>query len=96
MQAMLILDQDYVVQQLRFEVDEGFGCTTSSDGSVLDILLTDLWTVIPPLVSMIVYYRQSVSGGRCLRSADVCFYFSQGDSIALPPKPERHALFREQ
>ncbi|VDB95515.1 unnamed protein product [Peniophora sp. CBMAI 1063] len=46
----------YVVQWLRFEVDEGFGCTNSPDNSILHILLIRSWTVIPPLVSITFYY----------------------------------------
>lgn len=50
--------QDYVVQQLRFEVDEGFGCDNSRDGSILDILFIQSWAVILPLVSVTLYYRE--------------------------------------
>ncbi|VDC04645.1 unnamed protein product [Peniophora sp. CBMAI 1063] len=50
----------YVVQQLRFEVLEGFGCSNSQDGSILDLLLIWSWTVFPPLVSVIVYYPKIV------------------------------------
>ncbi|VDB95531.1 unnamed protein product [Peniophora sp. CBMAI 1063] len=46
----------YVVQWLRFEVVEGFGCTDSSDGSILYILLIVSWTLIPPFVSITFYY----------------------------------------
>ncbi|KZV65954.1 fungal pheromone STE3G-protein-coupled receptor [Peniophora sp. CONT] len=59
-QRALILTQDYIVQQLRFEVDEGFGCGNSTDGSVLDILLTRSWTVIPPLISVAFYYPRVI------------------------------------
>ncbi|VDB95517.1 unnamed protein product [Peniophora sp. CBMAI 1063] len=46
----------YVVQWLRFEVDEGFGCGNSSDGSILAILLLYSCNVLPPLVSITFYY----------------------------------------
>ncbi|VDB95521.1 unnamed protein product [Peniophora sp. CBMAI 1063] len=46
----------YVVQELRFEILEGFGCTNSSDASILAILLINTWNVLPPLVSITVYY----------------------------------------
>lgn len=50
---------DYVVQELRFVVDEGFGCDNAPDGSILGILLLESWNVLPPLVSVTVYYRTS-------------------------------------
>ncbi|VDB86999.1 unnamed protein product [Peniophora sp. CBMAI 1063] len=46
----------YVVQGSRFQVDEGFGCTNTPDGSILNVLLTQSWLVIPPTVSITVYY----------------------------------------
>ena len=54
------LYQDYVVQILRFQVDEGFGCTNSVDTSILTILLINSWSVIIPLLSLVIYYRASV------------------------------------
>ncbi|VDC06523.1 unnamed protein product [Peniophora sp. CBMAI 1063] len=47
--------EDYVVQELRFQVDEGFGCTNASDNSILSILLVRSWTVVIPMVSIIIY-----------------------------------------
>ncbi|KZV65956.1 STE3-domain-containing protein [Peniophora sp. CONT] len=66
----------YIVQQLRFEVREGFGCTNSTDSSVLSLLLTNLWTAVPPLISVTLYYpkvawifyRQSRDINRFLQS----------------------------
>ena len=55
------LAEDYIVQDYRFQVEEGFGCGNSMDGSVLEILLVDSWTVILPLISVVVYYRASRS-----------------------------------
>ncbi|VDB83398.1 unnamed protein product [Peniophora sp. CBMAI 1063] len=46
----------YVVQDYRFQVEEGFGCNNSSDDSILGIMLLRLWNVIPPLVSITIYY----------------------------------------
>ncbi|VDC02196.1 unnamed protein product [Peniophora sp. CBMAI 1063] len=46
----------YVVQPHRFEVDEGLGCTNSTDGSILSILLLYSWSVILPMISITVYY----------------------------------------
>ncbi|VDC05052.1 unnamed protein product [Peniophora sp. CBMAI 1063] len=50
----------YVVQWLRFQVEEGFGCGNSPDGSILSILLIYSWSVIPPLVSIAFYYPSVV------------------------------------
>ncbi|VDB95533.1 unnamed protein product [Peniophora sp. CBMAI 1063] len=46
----------YVVQVLRFEVIEGFGCTGSLDTSILSMLFARSWNVLPPLISITVYY----------------------------------------
>ncbi|VDB95776.1 unnamed protein product [Peniophora sp. CBMAI 1063] len=46
----------YVVQGARFKVLEGFGCTNTPDGSILTLLLLYSWNVLPPLVSITVYY----------------------------------------
>ncbi|KZV64173.1 STE3-domain-containing protein [Peniophora sp. CONT] len=50
----------YVVQESRFQVLEGFGCTNAEDGSILNILLTWWWTVVPPLLSVTIYYPRVV------------------------------------
>ncbi|VDB87017.1 unnamed protein product [Peniophora sp. CBMAI 1063] len=50
----------YVVQWFRFEVDEGFGCLNAPDASVLSMLFTKLWNIIPPVVSIVFYYPQVV------------------------------------
>ncbi|KZV66405.1 fungal pheromone STE3G-protein-coupled receptor [Peniophora sp. CONT] len=46
----------YVVQYHRLEVKEGFGYAHVADGSVLSILLTQSGIVVPPFVSITVYY----------------------------------------
>ncbi|VDC03117.1 unnamed protein product [Peniophora sp. CBMAI 1063] len=46
----------YVVQWLRFEVDAGYGCRNAPEPSGLTILLLLSWAVVPPLVSVLVYY----------------------------------------
>ncbi|VDB92170.1 unnamed protein product [Peniophora sp. CBMAI 1063] len=50
----------YVVQVARFQVVEGSGCTNVPDGSILTILLIYSWSVLPPLVSITVYYPHVV------------------------------------
>ncbi|KZV61422.1 hypothetical protein PENSPDRAFT_298295 [Peniophora sp. CONT] len=46
----------YVVQDYRFVVKEGFGCASAHSHSVLSILLIEDWLVIPPLLSVLLYY----------------------------------------
>ncbi|VDC01737.1 unnamed protein product [Peniophora sp. CBMAI 1063] len=46
----------YVHQGFRFEVDEGFGCTSAIQISVLEILTIGIWSILPPLISVIFYY----------------------------------------
>ncbi|KZV66427.1 STE3-domain-containing protein [Peniophora sp. CONT] len=68
----------YVVQAYRFQVLEGFGCTSASSHSILDLLLLDSWSIIPPLISVLVYYpwvvwtyyRQKKSVNAFLRSTN--------------------------
>ncbi|KZV65950.1 fungal pheromone STE3G-protein-coupled receptor [Peniophora sp. CONT] len=76
----LILTQDYIVQQLRFQVDEGFGCTNSTDDSVLNILLTNSWIVVPPLVSVTLYYPR-VARIFYRQSRDINHFLQSNDSV---------------
>ncbi|KZV59981.1 STE3-domain-containing protein [Peniophora sp. CONT] len=46
----------YIVQEFRFEVLAGFGCQSTADDSSLGILLINSWAVVPPLLSIAVYY----------------------------------------
>ncbi|KZV73945.1 STE3-domain-containing protein [Peniophora sp. CONT] len=48
----------YVNQNARFQVLEGFGCTNTMAGSILAILLVRSWSVIPPLLSIALYYSR--------------------------------------
>ncbi|KZV59905.1 STE3-domain-containing protein [Peniophora sp. CONT] len=56
--ASLILTclSDYIVQGARFQVEEGFGCTNAVHYSILAVLLVQVWSVAPPLLSVLVYY----------------------------------------
>lgn len=49
--------EDYVNQGGRFEVLEGFGCSNASTASILYFLIQDSWSIIPPLLSVAIYYR---------------------------------------
>ncbi|KZV60800.1 fungal pheromone STE3G-protein-coupled receptor, partial [Peniophora sp. CONT] len=46
----------FVNQGARFEVAGGLGCTTTPQTSILEILVFESWTIIPPLVSILFYY----------------------------------------
>ncbi|KZV59956.1 STE3-domain-containing protein [Peniophora sp. CONT] len=46
----------YVNQIIRFEVLEGFGCRTADQTSILDTIIKQSWSVVPPLISIIFYY----------------------------------------
>ncbi|KZV65946.1 hypothetical protein PENSPDRAFT_689378 [Peniophora sp. CONT] len=69
-----------IVQQLRFEVDEGFGCRSSTDGSVLEILLLESWAVCSPLVSVIFYYPK-VARILYRQSRDIDSFFQSNNSV---------------
>jgi hypothetical protein len=49
---------DYTEQGTRFEVYEGFGCSTGYAGEGIDILLFESWAIVLPLVSTIFYCRK--------------------------------------
>ncbi|KZV74012.1 STE3-domain-containing protein [Peniophora sp. CONT] len=71
----------YVVQLERFEVAEGFGCRNSLDDSILAILLISSWTVVPPMLSLIIYYPRVV---RIFyqRNQDVNRFLESNDSVS--------------
>ncbi|VDC00590.1 unnamed protein product [Peniophora sp. CBMAI 1063] len=71
----------YVVQQLRFEVDEGFGCTNSADGSLLSILLMYSVPVVAPAVSIVVYYPH-VARIFYRQGRDIDHFLRSNDSIS--------------
>ncbi|KZV59381.1 fungal pheromone STE3G-protein-coupled receptor [Peniophora sp. CONT] len=52
--------QDYIVQGVRFDVHEGFGCGNNPNDSLLGILLIFSWTVAPPLLSITIYYPRLI------------------------------------
>ena len=60
-ESTLIPPSDYTVQEARFEVVGGFGCQTAGASTIPGIVLIYSWSVIPPLVSIVVYYRESRS-----------------------------------
>ena len=49
--------QDYIHQGARFNVYEGFGCTDDPQASIFEILTLEIWTILPPLISVVFYYR---------------------------------------
>ncbi|VDC01595.1 unnamed protein product [Peniophora sp. CBMAI 1063] len=71
----------YVVQDDRFQVEEGFGCDNSNDGSVLSILLLELWSVIPPLVSIAIYYPH-VARLFYRQNRDINHFLQSNDSVS--------------
>ena len=48
---------DYVHKGYRFQIFEGFGCTDARELSVLSLLTLTPWYVVPPVISIIFYYR---------------------------------------
>ncbi|KZV69113.1 fungal pheromone STE3G-protein-coupled receptor [Peniophora sp. CONT] len=46
----------YVNQGSRFLVYESSGCRTAVDPSILDIMMVQSWSIVPPLVSIVFYY----------------------------------------
>ena len=54
----LMIKTDYINQAARFQVLEGFGCVDATDNSILQMIIIQSWTVIPPLLSVVVYCRE--------------------------------------
>ncbi|VDB95835.1 unnamed protein product [Peniophora sp. CBMAI 1063] len=50
----------YVDQGARFTIYEGSGCATAEEESILEVLIQELWSIVPPLISVIVYYPRVV------------------------------------
>ncbi|VDC06410.1 unnamed protein product [Peniophora sp. CBMAI 1063] len=68
----------YIVQPYRFVIQEGFGCVSCVDASILTWLLQYFWVLVPSLVSILFYcpkviwvlYRHQRELDRFLRSND--------------------------
>jgi hypothetical protein len=50
---------DYINQDARFEVEEGFGCINATAAGDINLLLTRSWPIVLPLVSTLFYCRKS-------------------------------------
>ncbi|VDB95846.1 unnamed protein product [Peniophora sp. CBMAI 1063] len=50
----------YVNQAYRFVVYEGYGCVNAPAFSILETLIQESWSILPPLVSVIFYYPRVV------------------------------------
>ncbi|VDB86833.1 unnamed protein product [Peniophora sp. CBMAI 1063] len=51
----------YVMETERFEVLEGEGCSNVFDGSILFIILSEVWSLLPGLISVLIYYPKVAS-----------------------------------
>ncbi|KZV69973.1 STE3-domain-containing protein [Peniophora sp. CONT] len=51
----------YIVQGVRFQVYEVFGCSSATVFSATTILLVRSWSIIPPLISVLIYYPKVFS-----------------------------------
>ncbi|VDB94407.1 unnamed protein product [Peniophora sp. CBMAI 1063] len=71
----------YIVQELRFAVEEGFGCLNASDGSVLNILLIQSWSVLPPLASITFHYFH-VARSFYLHNREVNHFLQSNNSVS--------------
>ncbi|KZV61585.1 STE3-domain-containing protein [Peniophora sp. CONT] len=50
----------YIDQVFQFQVLEGFGCTNAAYPSVFYIVIIQSWAIIPPILSIMVYYPRVV------------------------------------
>ncbi|VDB96275.1 unnamed protein product [Peniophora sp. CBMAI 1063] len=71
----------FVFQISRFAVQEGFGCQNATDDSILGTLIFNLCNVIPPMISILVYYPRI-----CLlfyrQNRDVNHFLQSNDSVS--------------
>ena len=51
------LHKDYVHQGSRFVLDEGLGCVSGVEMSILLLLTYEPWIILPPIISILFYYR---------------------------------------
>ncbi|KZV60717.1 fungal pheromone STE3G-protein-coupled receptor, partial [Peniophora sp. CONT] len=72
----------YIVQAHRFVVAAGFGCGSTTDFSILGILLTTSWAVTPSLVSITIYYRESVIWILYHQKRDMSEFLQSNNSIS--------------
>ncbi|KZV66429.1 fungal pheromone STE3G-protein-coupled receptor [Peniophora sp. CONT] len=73
--------QDYIFQASRFDVLGSIGCKNSQLPSILDILLMQLWNIVPPLISIIFYYP-SIIRMFYLQYRDVNRFIDTNDSVS--------------
>ncbi|KZV66104.1 fungal pheromone STE3G-protein-coupled receptor [Peniophora sp. CONT] len=57
---LLVTGLSVLIQDARFTVLEGFGCSNSLAPSGVWILLVQTWSIVPPLISITFYYRKVV------------------------------------
>lgn len=51
---------DYIVQGARFEVLEELGCSPNELDSGLTIILSNVWPLLLPAISVLFYSRESI------------------------------------
>ncbi|KAI0034833.1 GPCR fungal pheromone mating factor, partial [Vararia minispora EC-137] len=73
---------DYVVQGARFVIYEGLGCSEASDGSFLNLLLINSWSVIFPAISALFYSRIVYVFYRYIRETNE--FLRSNDSVSRP------------
>ncbi|KZV65743.1 hypothetical protein PENSPDRAFT_551585, partial [Peniophora sp. CONT] len=78
---VLILVEDYVNQGVRFQVQEGFGCSDNANLSIVELLTIDSWAVVPPLVSIVHYYPRVIQVFYC-QSRNTSSFLRSNETIS--------------
>ncbi|KZV64174.1 STE3-domain-containing protein [Peniophora sp. CONT] len=70
----------YAVRYSRYSLVEGHGCELDPDNSILAILLIQSWGVIPPLLSIAIYYPR-VAWTLYRQSRDINRFLNSNNSV---------------
>ncbi|KZV69432.1 STE3-domain-containing protein [Peniophora sp. CONT] len=73
----------YIIEAGRFQVIEGLGCTNELDTSISTFVLAEIWSVLPPLIS-ILFYCPKVALAFYRHSKDVNTFLRHNNSVSHP------------
>ncbi|KZV71047.1 STE3-domain-containing protein [Peniophora sp. CONT] len=71
----------YTTQVSRFQVIERFGCTNSPAASLFTVLAISSWNIVPPLISITIYYPR-VARIFYLHSRDINQFLRSNGSVS--------------
>ncbi|KAI0031555.1 GPCR fungal pheromone mating factor, partial [Vararia minispora EC-137] len=78
-----VISSDYIVQDARFLVEEGFGCIDTAKSSWLTMILIYSWPIIFSSIS-VLFYCPKVVYVFYRRSRDIDHFFQSSSSVSRP------------